>query len=302
MVGESGQRILRMNELLHQAKVIEGAFAQVQRGSPPGPVSAEDVRVLTDLYYRWYYEAQSLIPSDLMARFTDQYDGRVLGYNIQRFLSDPTRSHVVTLALGLNKRPGEKSWSNPYQPTFHDPFRVQQQVLIEAKNRLAFGPFGSPSEAEEKTSPAQRAEEVDAPITPTVFIGHGHSPLWRELKDYIQDDLELAPLFFEAASHVGEHLAEVLITFLSEANCAITLLTREDEQVDGRERARQNVIHETGYFQGKLGFKRVAMVIQRDAEEFSNVAGIVPIYFEGRQIRQAFPELTRWLKREGFVR
>jgi predicted nucleotide-binding protein len=153
--------------------------------------------------------------------------------------------------------------------------------------------------------PAEVANAVNAEPstrdTPVVFIGHGHSPLWRELKDYIEDDLQLDTKYFEQDSRVGMHMAEVLSGFLDQATCAIVVLTADDEQADGRERARQNVVHEVGYFQGKLGFKRVAMVIQDGVERFSNVDGIVPVRFPARQIKQAFPELQRWLKREGMI-
>jgi predicted nucleotide-binding protein len=144
------------------------------------------------------------------------------------------------------------------------------------------------------------AVEVEA-VPPAVFIGHGHSPLWRELKDYLANDLNIRTAYFEQASHVGEHPAEFLEDFLAGTICAILVLTGDDEQADGRERARQNVVHETGLFQGRLGFKKVAMVIQEGVEEFSNVAGIIPIRFPDRHIRHAFPELQRWLRREGLI-
>jgi predicted nucleotide-binding protein len=133
-------------------------------------------------------------------------------------------------------------------------------------------------------TPAAAAEEIE----PAVFIGHGHSPLWRELKDYIENDLNLRTVYFEQASHVGEHPAEFLQGFLAGTVCSVIVLTGDDEQADRRERARQNVVHETGLFQGRLGFKKVAMVIQDGVEEFSNVAGIVPIRFPDRHIKHAF--------------
>jgi predicted nucleotide-binding protein len=153
--------------------------------------------------------------------------------------------------------------------------------------------------------PAEVANAVNAETVaqanPVVFIGHGHSPLWRELKDYIENDLGIETLYFEQSSRVGEHMVQILEGFADGAACAIIVLTQDDEQADGRERARQNAVHEVGYFQGKLGFKRVAMLIQREVEEFSNVAGIIPIYFDDRNIKATFPELMRWLRREGLL-
>jgi len=136
---------------------------------------------------------------------------------------------------------------------------------------------------------------------PVVFIGHGHSPLWRELKDYLENDLGVTTLYFEQASHVGEHMAEILTGFLDAATAAITVLTGDDE-AGGKERARQNVVHEVGYFQGRLEIKKVAILLQVGVEEFSNVQGVIPVRFPDRHIKQAFFDIYRWLKREEIVR
>ena len=55
----------------------------------------------------------------------------------------------------------------------------------------------------------------------------------------------------------------------------------EDETVEGRRRARQNVIHEAGLFQGRLGFKRAIVLRQEGLEDFTNVAGLQYIGFIG---------------------
>jgi predicted nucleotide-binding protein len=47
------------------------------------------------------------------------------------------------------------------------------------------------------------------------------------------------------------------------------VLTAEDETHEGRLRARQNVVHEAGLFQGKLGFTKVALILQNGVEDFS---------------------------------
>jgi predicted nucleotide-binding protein len=71
--------------------------------------------------------------------------------------------------------------------------------------------------------------------------------------------------------------------------------------VDGQLRARQNVIHEAGLFQGRVGFKKVILLMQDNVEGFSNVAGLQYIPFSGQEIEQTFYELQRVLKREGVV-
>jgi hypothetical protein len=50
--------------------------------------------------------------------------------------------------------------------------------------------------------------------------------------------------------------------------------TGEDETKDGKLLARQNVVHEAGLFQGKLGFTRAIILLEEVTEEFSNLAGL----------------------------
>ena len=88
---------------------------------------------------------------------------------------------------------------------------------------------------------------------------------------------------------------------LTDATFAVLILTAEDETAEGSHRARQNVVHEAGLFQGRLGFQRVVMLVQNGLEQFSNVAGLQYISFTGEQIEQAFWELQRTLRREGLI-
>jgi predicted nucleotide-binding protein len=89
---------------------------------------------------------------------------------------------------------------------------------------------------------------------------------------------------------------------LRQATFAVLVLTGEDETAEGAKRARQNVIHEAGLFQGILGFPRAVMLVQRGLENFSNVEGLQYIEFEGDKIDASFWELQRALKREGLIK
>jgi len=155
---------------------------------------------------------------------------------------------------------------------------------------------GSPAPREQETN--QSAE----PRQPLIFLGHGRSRLWARVKLYLGDELKVATLFYESESRVGESIVPVLEGFLEQATFAVLILTGEDDTADGRHRARQNVIHEAGLFQGRLGFKKVVLLVQDNVEEFSNVAGLQHIPFSGQAIEQTFYELQRVLKRESILR
>lgn len=134
-----------------------------------------------------------------------------------------------------------------------------------------------------------------------IFIGHGRSKLWARLQLYIKDDLALSTLTFEDESRTSETIINILSQFLDESSFAILIMTAEDETADGKIRARQNVIHEAGLFQGRLGFDKVIILKQDSVEEFSNIAGLQYIPFSGDNIEQTFYELQRKLKKTGLL-
>lgn len=135
-----------------------------------------------------------------------------------------------------------------------------------------------------------------------VFVGHGRSPLWARVQLFLEKDLGLEVITYESESRVGESIVPVLEEMLNRAEFAVLVLTAEDETAAGVRRARQNVIHEAGLFQGKLGFRRAILLKQDEVEDFSNVAGLQHISFTGERIEQAFWELQRVLKKQGLIR
>jgi predicted nucleotide-binding protein len=134
-----------------------------------------------------------------------------------------------------------------------------------------------------------------------VFIGHGRSKLWARVQLFLKDELKLDTFTFESESRTSESIIQILEEFLSTSSFAILVLTAEDETVDGKIRARQNVIHEAGLFQGRLGFDKVVLLKQDTTEELSNLAGLQYISFNGDNVEQTFYELQRKLKKSGVI-
>jgi len=134
-----------------------------------------------------------------------------------------------------------------------------------------------------------------------VFIGHGHSPLWRELKDFVQDRLGLPWEEFNRVPVAGVTNVARLAEMLDTAGVAFLLLTAEDEQADGSATARQNVVHEAGLFQGRLGFTRAIIFLEEGCAEFSNIQGLGQIRFPAGRISVTFEEARRVLEREGLL-
>jgi len=134
-----------------------------------------------------------------------------------------------------------------------------------------------------------------------VFLGHGRSTMWKELKDFIQDRLDLPWDEFNRVPIAGITNIGRLSQMLDEAAIAFLIMTAEDEQLDGSLRARMNVIHEAGLFQGKLGFTKAIVVLEEGCEEFSNIHGLGQIRFSKGNIKAAFEEIRLVLEREEII-
>jgi len=132
-----------------------------------------------------------------------------------------------------------------------------------------------------------------------VFIGHGRSPLWRELKDFISDRLGLLWDEFNREATAGYTTSERLQTMMSQAAFAFLIMTAEEERADATLHARPNVIHEVGLFQGHLGLRRAIVLLEDGCSEFSNIIGLSQIRFPTGDIAARFEEIRRVLEREG---
>ena len=136
----------------------------------------------------------------------------------------------------------------------------------------------------------------------SVFIGHGRSPIWRELKDFLADRLALPWDEFNRDSVAGIATTERLVQMLDNASFALLVMTAEDEHVDATVHARANVIHEVGLFQGRLGMRKAIVLLEEGCHEFSNIHGLSHIPFSRGRISSAFEEIRRVLEREQIVR
>ena len=134
-----------------------------------------------------------------------------------------------------------------------------------------------------------------------IFIGHGRSLVWLLLKDFIKDTLKLPYEEFNRVSAAGEFTGDHLKKMLEESCMAFLIMTGEDEQADGSLRARENVIHEVGLFQGRLGFKKAIILLEDGCKDFSNIHGLIYISFPKGKIEAAFEEIRRVLKRESIL-
>jgi hypothetical protein len=148
----------------------------------------------------------------------------------------------------------------------------------------------------ERVSPAK----VPAKAGGRIFIGHGHSSAWRALKDFLEVRAGLPTEEFNRVSAAGVATVSRLDEMLDNSGMAFLVLTAEDEH-GGKLAARQNVIHEAGLFQGRLGFKRAIILREETCEEFSNIHGLGQLPFPAGRISAVFEDVRQVLEREGMI-
>jgi predicted nucleotide-binding protein len=152
---------------------------------------------------------------------------------------------------------------------------------------------------EKNTDPSKcKINQSEHLTKPTIFIGHGRTPLWRDLKDHLQDKHDYRIEAYEVGARAGHAIRDILESMLKKSSFAILIFIGEDEIIDGGLHARQNVIHETGLFQGYLGFNKAIVLLEEGVEEFSNIHGIEQIRFSKGNIKETFGEILATLKRE----
>lgn len=153
------------------------------------------------------------------------------------------------------------------------------------------------SHLERKTKLITRDDRIGT----NVFIGHGRSAAWRELKDFVESRLGLPWDEFNRVPVAGITNQTRLAEMLDSAAVALIIMTAEDQTAEGAMQARMNVIHEVGLFQGRLGFTKAIVLLEEGCEEFSNINGLGQIRFPSGNISASFEEVRRVLEREGLI-
>jgi len=196
---------------------------------------------------------------------------------------------VVAIGQGIHLAPHEEV--RVEVESIRHPFKVCEELMKTA--RRAADHINRLSQRPETSGDRQRGTRV--------FIGHGRSSQWRELKDFVSERLGLPYDEFNRVPVAGTTNVDRLSEMLDNAAVAFLVLTAEDEKVDGTVVARQNVVHEAGLFQGRLGFSRAIIMLEDGCDPFTNVDGLGQIRFPTENVSAKFEEVRQVLEREGLV-
>lgn len=128
-----------------------------------------------------------------------------------------------------------------------------------------------------------------------VFISHGHTPDWREVQAYIEKDIKLDTLELAQEANQGRTILAKLLESSEKCDSAVIVMTGDDLDAAGQARARENVIHEIGFFQGKYGLNRIVLLHEEGVNIPSNIQGVVYTPFTKNMVSASFGLLVREL-------
>ncbi len=141
--------------------------------------------------------------------------------------------------------------------------------------------------------------ELAAPVSSSparVFISHGRANDWTEVQAFIEKDLELPTLELAQEPNRGRTILQKLDEESSSCSFAVIVMTGDDQDSEGNPRARENVMHEVGYFQGKYGLSAVCLLHEEGTSIPSNIHGLVYIPFPTGYVSATFGTLMREIK------
>ncbi len=138
-------------------------------------------------------------------------------------------------------------------------------------------------------------------VSRKVFIVHGRNNEAQQTISRFLEKLDLQPIILHEQPNKGKTIIEKFETY-SDVSFAVVLLTPDDQgfqknsSKEIRDRARQNVILELGFFLGRLGRSRVCPIYWEGVEIPSDYDGVVYVPFDeadgwklklAREIKQA---------------
>lgn len=140
---------------------------------------------------------------------------------------------------------------------------------------------------------AEKIEEKEKPNR--IFLSHGRSNEWYKVQAFLEKDLEYQTLELAQQAILGRTILQKLSEESDKCGYCIIVMTGDD--VHGEEtRARENVLHEIGFFQGKYGLTNIILLHEEGVNIPSNIHGLVYIPFPKNYIEATFAGIQRELK------
>jgi len=133
-----------------------------------------------------------------------------------------------------------------------------------------------------------------------VFIAHGHGDDWMSLQGLLERwGLEVD--HFDKEPVAGVMVAERWKQMLDRSRYAFAIMTPDDQLVDGKWQARQNVIHEIGLCHARIGLRNTTILLAEGTKTFTNVDGVTCIPFTPGDLLAKEDVIRRLLEDRGIL-
>jgi len=244
-----------------------------------------------------------------------RFSAQVLQEAYDHYVSCLPKKHKESKPQEMSVKSGDESWSFDSREEFfaevpkaesysldHIAGKRRLRIVCDSRWTLVLVQFPGRRKIEsvfavfEKHAEDSKVVSSAQPIS--VFIGHGHDKQWRDLKDHLHEQHGFQVRAYEVGPRAGLSVKEVLQELLQDSSFALLVLTGEDAHHDGELHARENVVHEIGLFQGRLGFSRAIALVEDGVKEFSNILGLNQIRFSNGNIRETFGDVVATIRRE----
>jgi predicted nucleotide-binding protein len=243
--------------------------------------------------------------SKLYCRYTvDLGDDELLFTNEDQFFFHyESKFHYANLSISVSGGPTLSIYclrNGETEVNLHDLSRSRADDLFtfferEHKRLLPDDMKTNTADGAGKKTPTESTSQIHRL---TIFIGHGRDSQWQRLKGYLDSIQQYDVVTYESAIRAGYTIQQVLEEMLHKADIAFLVHTAEDETLDGASRARENVVHEAGLFQGRLGFTKAIILLEQGCNEYSNIHGLNQIRFPAGNIEAKFGEVIGVILRE----
>ncbi len=128
-------------------------------------------------------------------------------------------------------------------------------------------------------------EDQDDALPPfRVFVSHGRNQIWKEVADFVEKQLEIEIVGFDANHAPDLTEVEALDQASEEGSFAVIVVAEDDD--------RERALHAIGYFQGVYGPNNVIVLRQSGVTPFSGYAGTIEEAFKGNEIRSTFARVA----------
>jgi predicted nucleotide-binding protein len=239
----------------------------------------------------------------ILSRFTRNRDGIHIGHG-----DDPLfRQYVRELVDLFNDILGQNSYSRQIADEFNvgvssfvgsPSYKSVENILSVVRAALTRFTRSPELLVRKKAEASLRHRE-------NIFVIHGRDEAkWRELKDILKSEFRLNPIVLLEQPEAGcKTVIEKFEHYAQMCSFAIAVFTPDDEVKSGADsylQARPNVIHELGWFCGRLGRSGAMLLLKEGTSLFSDFGGIIQKRFS-QNISEKVVEIKRDLVASGIL-